>query len=102
MRLTVRVDSSMKGDKVIKYVEFAGLWDHGVREFGRIMLEKGKIRAEGGRYIKRLVNEKVRDLRPRGDQRWVGKEAGELFLFCLPYYYCGTYLCSSCLKVAQE
>ena len=80
---------------MIKYVEFAGLRDEGVHEYGKIILENGKLRAEGEVYLKDLLNRKVRDLRPKGDQKWVGKDDAELFLKILPYYYCGTYLCAS-------
>ena len=80
---------------MIKYVEFAGLRDRGTHEYGRIVLENGKLRAEGDDYLEKLLNKKVRDLRPGGNQKWVGKDKPELFLKILPYYYCGTYLCAS-------
>lgn len=80
---------------MIKYVEFAGLRDRGTHEYGRIVLENGKLRAEGDDYLTVLLNRKVRDLRPKGNQKWVGKDKPELFLKILPYYYCGTYLCAS-------
>lgn len=86
---------------MIKYVEFAGFTDYGVREFGRIVLEKGKIRAEGGRFLRRLVNERVRDLTPNGSQEWLTREDGLLFLRALPYYYCGTYLCGSRVRIGK-
>ena len=85
---------------MIKYVEFAGLRDKGVHEYGKIILENGKLWAEGiGKdnqvYLERLWNRKVRDLRPKKGQEWVGKDNPEIFLKILPYYYCGTYLCAS-------
>jgi len=77
-------------------IEFAGLRDKGIYEYGRIILEEGKLRVEGDRFLKRLLENKVRDLRPGGDQAWVdSKENPELFLKILPYFYSGTYLCAS-------
>ena len=86
---------------MIKYVEFAGLRDKGVHKYGRIVLEGGKLRTEGEKYLKDLLNKKVRDLRPKGNQKWIGKDRPELFLKILPYYYCGTYLCASRAKIEE-
>lgn len=91
---------------MIKYVEFAGLRDKGVHRHGRIILEDGRLRAEGiGKdnqaYLERLLNEKVRDLRPKKDQGWVGKDNPEIFLRIFPYYYSGGRLCASRVKVEE-
>ena len=77
-----------------KVIEFAGLTDNGVREFGKIILEDGKLRVEGSKFLKKFLKNKVRDLRPEGYQAWVGRDNPELFLKCLPYYYSGTYFCA--------
>lgn len=86
---------------VMKYVEFSGLRDKGVHEYGKIVLKDGKLIVEGERYLKDLLNKKVRDLRPNGNQEWVGKDKPGLFLRILPYYYCGTYLCASRVRIEE-
>lgn len=86
---------------MIKYVEFAGFTDTGVREFGRIVLERGKLRAEGGALMEKLLNERVRDLTPKGDQSWLTREDGERFLRALPYVYHGGYLCASRVRTKK-
>ena len=88
---------------MIKYVEFAGLRDRGVHEYGRIVLEDGKLRVEGEDRLRRLLNKKVRDLRPEGNQEWVdSRDDPERFLRILPYYYCGTYLCGRKIRKREK
>lgn len=83
------------------FIEFAGLRDKGVHEYGRIVLKNGKLRAEGDKLLKRLLKNKVRDLRPKGNLEWVdSKDDPERFLRILPYYYAGTYLCAG--KINEE
>lgn len=83
------------------FIEFAGLRDKGVHEYGRIVLKNGKLRVEGDKLLKRLLKNKVRDIRPKGSGRWVEpKKNPELFLRILPYYYSGTRLCAG--KINEE
>lgn len=88
---------------MIKYVEFAGLRDKGVYQNGRIILKNGKLIVEGDKLLKRLVKNRVRDLRPGKNQEWVEpKDDPERFLRILPYYYCGTYLTASRVRIDEE
>ena len=82
----------------MEYVAFKGFVEDGVKDFGRIVLERGPLRAEGGKTVNRVLNWRIRDLRPGGSHKWLTKNDGELFLKALSYYICGTRLCASKIK----
>ena len=83
-----------KDKRMKKVIEFAGLSDEGVVEFGKVIFENGKLEIKGSDLLKRMLKNKVRDLRPGKNQEWVGQSDPELFLKCLPYYYCGSRFCA--------
>jgi len=48
----------------MEYVAFKGFVEDGVKDIGRIVLGRGQLRAEGGKTVNRVLNWRIRDLRP--------------------------------------
>lgn len=84
---------------VIEYVEFERFTVRSTRKLGRIILQDGKLRAEGGDVVEGILGEKLRDFCPKGDRsRYLTKADGKRFLEVLRYAYHGGYIEATAVK----